>query len=108
MVQSLNYAYERRQLNITQKQGIIKVIPKKGKTKSLLENWRPLSLLNVDYKIATKVIAHRISKVLPIIVKEDQTGYVKGRYIGQNIRLIMDIMKVTYRTRKYTWFGHFY
>ena len=88
--------YEHGQLSITQKQGIIKVIPKKKrKDKSFLENWRPLSLLNVDYKIATKVIAHRISSVLPIIVKEDQIGYVKGRYIGQNIRLITDIMKVT-------------
>ena len=54
-----------------------------------------LSLLNVDYKIATKAIAHRISKVLPTIVKDDQTRYVQGRYIGQNIRLITDIMKVT-------------
>ena len=87
--------YEHGQLSITQKQGIIKVIPKKRKDKSFLANWRPLSLLNVDYKIATKVIAHRISSVLPIIVNEDQTGYVKGRYIGQNIRLITDIMKVT-------------
>ena len=38
MVQSLNYAYEHGQLNITQKQGIIKVIPKKRKDKSFLEN----------------------------------------------------------------------
>ena len=96
MAQSLNYAYEHGQLNITQKQGIIKVIPQKRKYKSFLQNWRPLSLLNVDYKIATKAIAHRISKVLPTIVKEDQTGYAQGRYIGQNIiRLITDIMKVT-------------
>ena len=94
MVQSLNYAYEHGQLNITQKQGITKVIPKKRKDKSFLENWRPLSLLNVDYKITMKAIAHRISKVLPTIVKEDQTRYVQGRYIGQNIRLITDIMKV--------------
>ena len=96
MVQSLNYAYEHGQLNITQKLGITDQIDtKKGKDKSFLENWRPLSLLNVDYKIATKAIAHRISKVLPTIVKEDQTRYVQGRYIGQNIRLIMDIMRVT-------------
>ena len=60
-----------------------------------LENWRPLTLLNVDYKIATKSIAHRIAKVLPKLINEDQTGYVKGRYIGQNIRLINDIMKIT-------------
>ena len=60
-----------------------------------MENWRPISLLNIDYKIATKTIADRISKVLPKLIHEDQTGYVKGRYIGQNIRLVKDIMKVT-------------
>ena len=47
------------------------------------------------YKIATKCIAHRIAKVLPKLINDDQTGYVKGRYIGQNIRLINDIMKIT-------------
>ena len=95
MVQSLNYANKHGQLNITQKQGIIKVISKTRKDKSFLENWRHLSLLNVDYIIAVKAIAHRISKLLPTIVKEDQNGYVKGRYICQNIRLITDIMKIT-------------
>ena len=44
LVQSLNYGFERQHLNITQTQGIIKVIPKKRKDKSYLENWRPLTL----------------------------------------------------------------
>ena len=95
MVQSFNYAHEVEQLNITQRQGIIKVIPKKRKNRLYLEHWRPLMLLNVDYKIATKSIAHRIAKVLPKLINDDQTGYVKGRYIGQNIRLINDIIKIT-------------
>ena len=75
-------------MNITQRQGVIKVIPKKKKDRSYLENWRSLTLLNVDYKIATKTITHRISKVLPKLIDEDQTGYVNGRYISQNIRFI--------------------
>ena len=95
MVQSFNYAHKVEQLNITQRQGIIKVTPKKRKNRLYLEHWRPLTLLNVDHKIATKSIAHRIAKVLPKLINEDQTGYVKGRYIGQNIRLINDIMKIT-------------
>ena len=63
-------------------------MPKKRKNKLYLENWRPISLLNIDYKIITKTIASRISNVLPFLIHDDQTGYVKGRYIGQNIRLI--------------------
>jgi len=44
-----------------------------GKDRSLLENWRPISLVNVDTKIMTKAIAWRIKKVLPDIIHENQT-----------------------------------
>ena len=48
--------------------------------------------MNVDYKILTKIIAKRIKKVLPKIINPNQTGYVKGCFIGENIRLIQDVM----------------
>ena len=60
-----------------------------------LNNWRPLSLLNVDYKLLAKVMALRLQKFLPQLVNTDQTGYVKGRYIGENIRQISDIIQLT-------------
>ena len=56
-----------------------------------MDDWRPISLLDTDYKVATKSIATRIAKVLPSLIHEDQTGYIKGVFIGQNIRLIADI-----------------
>ena len=64
---------------------------------SLLEipNWRPITLLNVDCKIAAKAIAKRLESVLPNLIHPDQTGFVKGRYIGENIRLITAIMEQT-------------
>ena len=49
--------------------------------------------MNKDYKIATKAIAARIAKVLPNLIHGDQTGYIKGRFIGQNVRLIADIVE---------------
>ena len=69
--------------------------PRRTSGLSDLSNWRPITLLNLDYKIASKVIAKRIEKILPRIIHPDQTGFVKGRYIGQNIRLINDIMEHT-------------
>ena len=60
-----------------------------------LENWRPISLLKVDYKIATKAIAKRLEKVLPDIINRSQTGYIKGRFIGEKIRIIKDVMHYT-------------
>ena len=52
-------------------------------------------MYSVDYKIASKVIAKKIENVLPRIIHPDQIGFVKGRYIGQNIRLINDILEQT-------------
>ena len=66
-----------------------------GKDRALLENWRPISLVNVDTKIMSKVIAARIKKVLPSIIHYNQTGYLKDRFIGEAIRSIFDIMDFT-------------
>ena len=87
-INSINYSYSNKTLTQLQKQGIITLLPKKDKDLSLLTNWRPISLLNVDYKIATKTIANRMKKVLPDIINNSQTGFLKGRYIGENIRTI--------------------
>ena len=50
-------------------------------------------MINVGVKIASKVIATRIKNVLKNIVKYDQTGYVKGTYIGEIICLISVILE---------------
>ena len=62
VVRSLNYGYEVSELSSTQKQGIITCIPKEGKPKQYLKNWRPISLLNVVYKIGSGSIAARLKK----------------------------------------------
>ena len=95
MVESFNYAFESKHLSISQKQGIISLIPKKKKNTEYLKNWRPVSLLNVDYKIATKTIATRLEKVPPHIIHPSQSGYTDGRFIGESIRQITDIMEFT-------------
>ena len=53
-----------------------------------IENWRPISLFNCDYNIATKAIANRIKTVIPKIINHDQMGFIKDKFIGENIRLI--------------------
>ena len=93
MVNSLNYSYNTGKLTDLQKQSIITLLPKQDKDLSKLENWRPISLLNTDYKIASKTIANRFKKVLINIIDSNQTGFVKGRYIGENIRLLLDLIE---------------
>ena len=100
MTTSFNYAFSIGMLSISQRRRIISFIPKKNKDKSLLENLRPISPLNIDYKSLTKVIAKRFEKVLPKIINPNQTGYIKGRFIGENVRLIQDIMFYTKQEEK--------
>ena len=95
LLNSLNAAYENGEMSISQRRGVITLIPKENCDPRELSNWRPITLLNVDYKIASKAIASRIEKFLPLLINSNQTGFMKGRYIGQNIRLINDIMEQT-------------
>ena len=92
MVYHLKPCIHKGCLSMTQRRGIITLIPKKHKPVNKLKNWRPINLLNYDYKIASKCIANRIQKILPKLINNDQTGFLKGRFIGENIRLIDSII----------------
>ena len=89
------FSKTRGSLSTSQKQAIIKLLEKKDKDKRFLENWRPISLLNVDTKIISKALALRLKNVLHEIICHDQTAYVKGRFIGESTRLISDILEIT-------------
>ena len=89
-VKCLKYcAYTKGLLSITQWRGLITLIPKKNKPTNLLKNWRPITLLNCDYKIATKSIANRIRKVLPKIINNDQTGFLKADSLEKTSDLLI-------------------
>ena len=90
IMRSINSGFKKGEMSITQRQGIITCIPKEGKEKRFIQNWRPITVLNNIYKIAASCIAGRIKTVLPKLIHEDQKGFVKGRFIGDNIRLMYD------------------
>lgn len=83
---------ERKELMTTMKQGLIILIPKHGKDKRLLDNLRPITLLNTDYKLLSGVIAARIKKGVSQIINETQSGFLSGRSIHNNIRLVLDLI----------------
>ena len=80
-------------LTTSQRQGIINLIPKKDKDLTDLKSWRPLSILNTDYKSLTKVLVNRLKIALPEVINADQIGYMSGRSCFENIRLISDMIK---------------
>ena len=71
------------------------MLEKRDKDKTKIINWRPISLLNVDLKIISKVIANRLKKVLHKIIASNQTAYVKNRFIGEGGRLLSDILETS-------------
>ena len=97
LVDSLNHSYECGELSNAQKQAVITLIEKKGKDKRNICNWWPISLINVDAKIGSKVIATRLQKVLGEIIHFNQNAYVKGRMILDAVRAIDDILEYTER-----------
>lgn len=92
LVRSFENSYKDNILPDSQKLGIITCLPKPGKSKEYMKNWRPITLLNVDYKIISGVIANRMKKYLSNIISDCQKGFVAGRYIGECTRLTSDII----------------
>lgn len=76
----------------TLRQASISLLLKKDKDPKLCSSYRPLSLINVDAKILAKALAHRLENILPTIVSEEQTGFIKGRQLFYNVRTLLNII----------------
>ena len=91
LVDVFNESYEQGSLSQTQRASVISLIFKKGNTDDI-SNYRPISLTNVDYRILAFTLAERIQNVIGRLVSSDQSAYIRGRYMGTNIRLVSDII----------------
>uniref|UniRef100_A0A670J5I8 Reverse transcriptase domain-containing protein n=1 Tax=Podarcis muralis TaxID=64176 RepID=A0A670J5I8_PODMU len=78
----------------TWKEAFITLIPKVETEKTQLRNYRPISLLNVDYKIFADILASRLKKVLNEVIHKDQAGFLPGRHLFDNTRNIIDILEL--------------
>ena len=73
-------------------EGIITCIPKTGKERNQIKNWRPLTMLNSIYKFFSSIMAKIIKSTLNQIINPDQTGLISNRFIGENSRLLFDTL----------------
>lgn len=101
LTKAFNAAFKRDEMSYTQKRGII-VLLHKGKDlpRDRLNNWRPITLTNTDYKILAKTLAIRLSSVIGKLINQDQVGYLKGRNISTVIRTIDDAINYLNVTNK--------
>ena len=95
MTVSFNYSFDNGILTTSQRQAVITLLEKKGKDRTYIKNCRPISLLNVDYKILSKCLAERMKTFLPNLIHHSQNGFIKGRSIHDVLRTISDILEDT-------------
>ena len=80
-------------LPFCQREALIALIFKKGDRLGH-KNWRPISPLNVDYKLCARVLAGRLLKVIATVVAPDQTCGVPDRYIGESVAFLRDVVEL--------------
>ena len=91
ILRAFNESYQEGTLPPSLRQTVISCLPKGNKPRDDLKNWRPISLTSVLYKMVTSVIATRLKKVLSELISDCQTGFIKGRFIGESTRLVYDM-----------------
>ena len=79
----------------TLSQAVISLLLKKDKDPTECGSYRPISLLNIESKIIAKVLAKRLESTLPLIISEDQTGFITGRHSFFNIRRLLNIVNTS-------------
>ena len=84
--------YESGEMCSSMKKAVLSLIFKKGNKRDL-NNYRPISITNSDYKILACVLANRMQTVLDKLISPEQSAYMKGRYIGSNCRYALDFIE---------------
>ena len=89
LAQACNHSYLTTSLSPLMSSGYISLLFKKD-DKADVKKYRPLTLLPFHYKILTKALTIRLAKVITDLCDSTQTGFIAGRYIMENIRLVLD------------------
>jgi Reverse transcriptase (RNA-dependent DNA polymerase) len=88
LARSWSEALQSGTLPDSHKKSILRLLPKNGKDVSKLTNWRPITLSNCDHKLITKCLARRLTSVLGPSLHPNQTAYLPGKQIQDNLRVL--------------------
>ena len=71
---------------------ILALVPKKT-TSAEMRDFRPIACCNVLYKVISKILANRLKVFLPRMISENQSAFVKGRLLMENVLLASELVK---------------
>ena len=94
LCQTFNNSYIRQQLTLTQSTALIKLILKTPNPKTV-KDWRPIALLNTDYKILASLICNRLKPILNSIISQEQQCRLPNRQIFNNHLNILSAINYT-------------
>ena len=94
---ALNESFKTGLLTTSQRKALVTLIPKGDPNSDMLKQFRGISLLCCDFKLISSVLTNRMKRVIGNLIDEEQTGFIKGRQISENICMIRDIMDYTER-----------
>ena len=92
VLDNIHYAHEIGAFSVDQRRGVIKMLPKRNKNPAYVKNLRPITLLNVDYKLLTKTLATRLRGIIPTLLHEDQKGFVRSHFLGESVIELQTLM----------------
>ena len=92
-VRLINRCWHEGLLPSSQRRGLITLLCKNPDQPDNLQNWRPITLLNTDYKILSKVLTLRLRKIIGEIIHPDQTCSIPDRTIQDNVHLIRNLIE---------------
>ena len=72
----------------------------KKKERSEIENYRPITLLNTNYKLLTRILAMQLAKEIPSLVHKNQAGFITGRSIFNQTRLAQTMIDLAEATEQ--------
>ena len=93
LLKTYNWIIKKQEMPPSWREAVISLIPKEGKNRQECDHLRPISVLNVDYRIFTSILSKRLEKCLPDIIHLDQTGFIKQRQTQDNIRRTLHIIR---------------
>ena len=88
------------ELSPSQKQSVIRLIPKKGRDGSKIKNWRPISLMNVDVKLFSKALNMRVEKHMHTLISKEQTAFIKGKLLQDNAMALKQAISYAEKKKK--------